>query len=71
MARGQQEQKERQMTRLIGSLAVMGLAAAPASAHPGHGLEGLDHLLSHAFGGALLLALAGATIYAVWKNQGR
>ena len=57
------------MTRIIGSATLLGMAATAAQAHPGHGLEGLAHVLSHSFGGLFLLAVAGLLIYAAMKKH--
>ena len=59
------------MARIFTSLVILGASAPAASANPGHGLEGLAHLLSHSFGGIFLLGVAGLSIYVAVMKQWR
>ena len=59
------------MARIFTSLVILGTSATAASAHPGHGLEGFAHLLSHSFGGLFLLGIAGLLICAAVMKERR
>ena len=57
------------MARIFTSLVILGASATAASAHPGHGLTGFAHVLSHSVGGLFMLGVAGLLICAAVMKE--